>query len=137
MLAGWCPPKEQVSTEQRSEQPNCDSREREREREKMNTDITASAKPEYPVIDRNPPFTKVVGNFSTLDYFRFATITGVSVTVGYLSGNPFSPFSQFPFFFSLLGFGVHDLGFGFCGVLIQGLSRELKAHPWSLVDSLD
>ncbi|GAB4846016.1 hypothetical protein Ancab_025021 [Ancistrocladus abbreviatus] len=52
----------------------------------MNTDITASAKPEYPVIDRNPPFTKVVGNFSTLDYFRFITITGVSVTVGYLSG---------------------------------------------------
>ncbi|XP_048447394.1 uncharacterized protein LOC103936806 isoform X1 [Pyrus x bretschneideri] len=52
----------------------------------MNTDITASTKPEYPVIDRNPPFTTVVGNFSTLDYFRFATITGVSVTVGYLSG---------------------------------------------------
>ncbi|KAM6585583.1 hypothetical protein CsatB_012585 [Cannabis sativa] len=52
----------------------------------MNTDITASAKPEYPVVDRNPPFTKVVGNFSTLDYFRFVTITGVSVTVGYLSG---------------------------------------------------
>ncbi|OMP06922.1 hypothetical protein COLO4_07784 [Corchorus olitorius] len=52
----------------------------------MNTDITASAKPEYPVLDRNPPFTKVVGNFNTLDYLRFATITGVSVTVGYLSG---------------------------------------------------
>nr|KJB63329.1 hypothetical protein B456_010G249300 [Gossypium raimondii] len=52
----------------------------------MNTDITASAKPEYPVIDRNPPFTKVVGNFNTLDYLRFTTITGVSVTVGYLSG---------------------------------------------------
>ncbi|GAB2230026.1 hypothetical protein AKJ16_DCAP23860 [Drosera capensis] len=52
----------------------------------MNTDITASATPEYPVIDRNPPFTKVVSNFSVLDYFRFATITGVSVTVGYLSG---------------------------------------------------
>ncbi|KAL6197825.1 hypothetical protein ACLB2K_027618 [Fragaria x ananassa] len=52
----------------------------------MNTDITASTKPEYPVLDRNPPFTRVVGNFSTLDYFRFATITGVSVTVGYLSG---------------------------------------------------
>ncbi|KAF2315286.1 hypothetical protein GH714_038706 [Hevea brasiliensis] len=51
----------------------------------MNTDITASAKPEYPVIDRNPPFTKVVGNFNFLDYCRFATITGVSVTVGYLS----------------------------------------------------
>ncbi|KAI4979345.1 hypothetical protein ZWY2020_016098 [Hordeum vulgare] len=29
----------------------------------MNTDITASVKPEYPVMDRNPPFTKVVGNF--------------------------------------------------------------------------
>ncbi|KAJ6304529.1 hypothetical protein OIU77_018233 [Salix suchowensis] len=50
----------------------------------MNTDITASAKPEYPVIDRNPAFTKVVGNFNTLDYFRFITLTGVSVTVGYL-----------------------------------------------------
>lgn len=47
---------------------------------------TASTKPEYPVIDRNPPFTKVVGNFGTLDYLRFVTITGVSVTVGYLSG---------------------------------------------------
>lgn len=54
--------------------------------ETMNTDITASAKPEYPVLDRNPPFTRVVGNFSTLDYLRFVTITGVSVTVGYLSG---------------------------------------------------
>ncbi|KAG6639144.1 hypothetical protein CIPAW_10G079600 [Carya illinoinensis] len=52
----------------------------------MNTDITASTKPEYPVIDRNPPFTKVVGNFNFLDYLRFTTITGVSVTVGYLSG---------------------------------------------------
>ncbi|ESW19631.1 hypothetical protein PHAVU_006G141600 [Phaseolus vulgaris] len=52
----------------------------------MNTDITASTKPEYPVVDRNPPFTKVVGNFNTLDYLRFVTITGVSVTVGYLSG---------------------------------------------------
>ncbi|CAN1337071.1 hypothetical protein LINPERPRIM_LOCUS37431 [Linum perenne] len=27
----------------------------------MNTDITASTKPEYPVVDRNPAFTKVVG----------------------------------------------------------------------------
>ncbi|KAK7836816.1 hypothetical protein CFP56_021995 [Quercus suber] len=35
---------------------------------KMNIDITASAKPEYPVLDRDPPFTRV------------------SVTVGYLSG---------------------------------------------------
>ena len=52
----------------------------------MNTDITASEKPQYPVIDRNPPLTKVVGNFSALDYLRFVTITGVSVTVGYLSG---------------------------------------------------
>lgn len=59
----------------------------------MNTDITASAKPEYPVIDRNPPFTTVVGNFSTLDYFRFVTITGVSVTVGYLSGSLSLPLS--------------------------------------------
>ncbi|XP_059662418.1 uncharacterized protein LOC132308373 [Cornus florida] len=52
----------------------------------MNTDITASAKPEYPVIDRNPPFTKTVTNFNTLDYLRLVTIAGVSVTVGYLSG---------------------------------------------------
>ncbi|KAK6149384.1 hypothetical protein DH2020_016909 [Rehmannia glutinosa] len=52
----------------------------------MNTDITASAKPEYPVIDRNPPFTKTVANFNTLDYLRLSTITGVSVVVGYLSG---------------------------------------------------
>ncbi|GFZ21931.1 hypothetical protein Acr_29g0010930 [Actinidia rufa] len=52
----------------------------------MNTDITASAKPEYPVIDRNPPFTKTVANFNILDYLRLSTITGVSVTVGYLSG---------------------------------------------------
>lgn len=52
----------------------------------MNTDITASVKPEYPVVDRNPPFTKVVGNFSALDYLRLSTISAVSVTVGYLSG---------------------------------------------------
>ncbi|KAI3936744.1 hypothetical protein MKW92_026410 [Papaver armeniacum] len=52
----------------------------------MNTDITASTKPEYPVIDRNPAFTKTVGNFNTLDYLRLITISGVSVTVGYLSG---------------------------------------------------
>ena len=55
---------------------------------KMNIDITASVKPEYPVLDRDPPFTRVVGNFNSLDYLRFVTITGVSVTVGYLSGNP-------------------------------------------------
>ncbi|KAK4588594.1 hypothetical protein RGQ29_019560 [Quercus rubra] len=53
---------------------------------KMNIDITASVKPEYPVLDRDPPFTRVVGNFNSLDYLRFVTITGVSVTVGYLSG---------------------------------------------------
>ena len=52
---------------------------------KMNTDITASTKPEYPVVDQHPLFTKVVGNFNTLDYFRFITITGISVTVGDLS----------------------------------------------------
>ncbi|KAF8772885.1 hypothetical protein HU200_005278 [Digitaria exilis] len=51
----------------------------------MNTDITASTKPEYPVVDRNPAFTKVVGNFSALDYMRLSTISAVSVTVGYLS----------------------------------------------------
>lgn len=65
---------------------------------KMNTDITASTNPEYPVIDRNPPFTTVVGNFSTLDYFRFATITGVSVTVGYLSGLTLTLISRFSSF---------------------------------------
>ncbi|KAL2466924.1 Uncharacterized protein Adt_42775 [Abeliophyllum distichum] len=58
----------------------------EKTKRKMNTDITASAKPEYPVIDRNPPFTKTVANFNTLDYLRLTTITGVSVVVGYLSG---------------------------------------------------
>ncbi|KAJ0016694.1 hypothetical protein Pint_09477 [Pistacia integerrima] len=74
----------------------------------MNTDITASEKPQYPVIDRNPPFTNVVGNFNTLDYFRFSTITGVSVVVGYLSG-PFlflyATFlcNQFFNFFSFVG----------------------------------
>ncbi|KAL6520749.1 hypothetical protein OROHE_016930 [Orobanche hederae] len=52
----------------------------------MNTDITASAKPEHPVVDRNPPFTKTVANFNSLDYLRLSTITGVSVVVGYLSG---------------------------------------------------
>ncbi|WCJ28140.1 NADH-ubiquinone oxidoreductase 20.9 kDa subunit [Euphorbia peplus] len=52
----------------------------------MNTDITAAEKPQYPVIDRNPAFTKVVGNFNFLDYCRLTTIAGVSVTVGYLSG---------------------------------------------------
>lgn len=62
----------------------------ESRRREMNTDITASAKPEYPVIDRNPPFTNVVSNFSTLDYLKFTTITGVSVTVGYLSGIEYS-----------------------------------------------
>ena len=59
----------------------------------MNTDITALEKPQYPVVDRNPPFTKVVGNFSVLDYLRFSTITGVSVTVGYLSGPPLETFA--------------------------------------------
>uniref|UniRef100_A0A0D6R8D1 NADH-ubiquinone oxidoreductase 21kDa subunit N-terminal domain-containing protein n=2 Tax=Araucariaceae TaxID=25664 RepID=A0A0D6R8D1_ARACU len=44
------------------------------------------AKPEYPVIDKNPPFTKTVGNFSMLDYLRVGTITGVSIPVGYLAG---------------------------------------------------
>jgi len=53
----------------------------------MNTDITALEKAQYPVVDRNPAFTKVVGNFSTLDYLRFSTFTGISVTVGYLSGS--------------------------------------------------
>ncbi|MCL7052144.1 hypothetical protein MKW94_027665 [Papaver nudicaule] len=43
----------------------------------MNTDITASTKPEYPVIDRNPAFTKTVGNFNTLDYLRLITISGI------------------------------------------------------------
>ncbi|XP_073101225.1 uncharacterized protein [Elaeis guineensis] len=52
----------------------------------MNTDITASVKPENPEVDRNLPFTKTVANFNTLDYLRLFTITGVSVIVGYLSG---------------------------------------------------
>jgi hypothetical protein len=56
----------------------------------MNTDITASTTPEYPVVDRNPAFTKVVGNFSALDYVRLTTISAVSITVGYLSGAPLS-----------------------------------------------
>ncbi|KAK2987088.1 LOW QUALITY PROTEIN: hypothetical protein RJ640_004814, partial [Escallonia rubra] len=60
--------------------------EKVEKKEEMNTDITASAKPEYPVVDRNPPFTKTVANFNTLDYLRLVTIAGVSVTVGYLSG---------------------------------------------------
>jgi hypothetical protein len=38
-------------------------------------------------VDRNPAFTKVVGNFSALDYMRLSTISAVSVTVGYLSGS--------------------------------------------------
>lgn len=69
----------------------------------MNTDITASVKPEYPVIDRNPPFTKTVANFNTLDYLRLSTITAVSVTVGYLSGlSLFSFFEFIPSFDSLI-----------------------------------
>ncbi|KAL5556907.1 hypothetical protein UlMin_039143 [Ulmus minor] len=52
----------------------------------MNTNITASVKPKYLVVDQNPSFTKVVGNLSSLDYFHFITITSVSVTIGYLSG---------------------------------------------------
>ncbi|CAL9171494.1 unnamed protein product, partial [Musa hybrid cultivar] len=54
----------------------------------MNTVMAAAVKPEYPVVDRNPPFTKTVDNFNTLDYLRLLIITGVSVTVGYLSGTP-------------------------------------------------
>ncbi|KAL5993981.1 hypothetical protein ACLOJK_038338 [Asimina triloba] len=73
--------------------------EQERKRRKMNTDITALAKPEYPVVDRNPPFTKTVANFNFLDYCRLSTITGVSVTVGYLSG---LPSSSHPIFSPLL-----------------------------------
>jgi hypothetical protein len=61
----------------------------------MNTDITASTTPEYPVVDRNPAFTKVVGNFSALDYVRLTTISAVSVTVGYLSG-ALLPWFRFP-----------------------------------------
>ncbi|MCL7039713.1 hypothetical protein MKW94_011288 [Papaver nudicaule] len=43
----------------------------------MNTDITTSTKPEYPVIDRNPAFTKTIGNFNTLAYLRLITISGI------------------------------------------------------------
>ncbi|CAN8324780.1 unnamed protein product [Cochlearia groenlandica] len=78
----------------------------------MNTDITALEKPQYTVVDRNPPFTKVVGNFSILDYLRFSTITGVSVTVGYLSGPNLSLSSL-----SLLAFiSVADLCVGSVGI---------------------
>ncbi|KAI4312666.1 hypothetical protein MLD38_037467 [Melastoma candidum] len=44
----------------------------------MNTGITTLVKSDYPIIDRNPQFATVVGNFSTLDYFRFVTIAEVS-----------------------------------------------------------
>lgn len=54
----------------------------------MNTDITASTKLEYPVVDQNPTFTKVVDNFSVLDYMHLSTIFAVSVIVGYLSNSP-------------------------------------------------
>lgn len=74
----------------------------------MNTDITASAKPEYPVVDRNPPFTKTVANFNTLDYLRFITITGVSVTVGYLSGT--LAVSTLPLSLTLLSTGFYKMG---------------------------
>ncbi|KAF2282650.1 hypothetical protein GH714_043144 [Hevea brasiliensis] len=43
----------------------------------MNTDITASTKPEYPVIDRNPPFTKVVDFEMDRDKARYkGTVDG-------------------------------------------------------------
>ncbi|KAM3701285.1 hypothetical protein ACJW30_05G159000 [Castanea mollissima] len=51
----------------------------------MSIDIIASAKPKYPVLDRDPPFTRVIVNFNSLDYLCFITITSISVTVGYLS----------------------------------------------------
>ncbi|KAM3749132.1 hypothetical protein ACB098_05G159600 [Castanea mollissima] len=51
----------------------------------MSIDIIELAKPKYPVLDRDPLFTRVVVNFNSLDYLRFITITSISVTVGYLS----------------------------------------------------
>uniref|UniRef100_A0A804LWI6 NADH-ubiquinone oxidoreductase 21kDa subunit N-terminal domain-containing protein n=1 Tax=Zea mays TaxID=4577 RepID=A0A804LWI6_MAIZE len=54
----------------------------------MNTDITASTKLEYPVVDQNPTFTKVVDNFSVLDYMHLSTIFAISIIVGYLSSSP-------------------------------------------------
>lgn len=98
----------------------------------MNTDITASAKPEYPVIDRNPPFTKTVANFNTLDYLRLITISGVSVTVGYLSGNPPPPppnFSFSPFFLNLLGLYI-NYSISKISIDLQELSRESEVHRW-------
>lgn len=92
----------------------------------MNTDITASTKPEYPVVDRNPAFTKVVGNFSALDYMRLSTISAVSVTVGYLSGsspsqisipNPISHFTP--------------TGKLKPGLVVQGSSRGSGGRRWS------
>ncbi|KAL5557799.1 hypothetical protein UlMin_034010 [Ulmus minor] len=67
----------------------------------MKVDITASAKLEYPVVDQNAQFTKVIGNFSSLDYFHFITITGVFVTIGYL----------FSFMYAYLNFGGLLMGF--------------------------
>eukprot|EP01018_Ginkgo_biloba_P028482 Gb_35722 [translate_table: standard] len=53
----------------------------------MNRDTLGMlAKPQFPVIDKNPPFTKAVANFSLLDYLRMTTITSVSIPVGYLAG---------------------------------------------------
>jgi hypothetical protein len=88
----------------------------------MNTDITASAKPEYPVIDRNPAFTKVVGNFNTLDYCRFITLTGVSVTVGYLSG---TNFTSLPLLLVHLCRN-HSYANGFLFLLLIGIKPGLK-----------
>jgi hypothetical protein len=92
----------------------------------MNTDITASTKPEYPVVDRNPAFTKVVGNFSALDYMRLSTISAVSVTVGYLSGS--SPSLDSPP--RTLPLPVHPDRKLRPGLVVQGSSRGSGARRW-------
>ncbi|KAL5549385.1 hypothetical protein UlMin_004616 [Ulmus minor] len=71
----------------------------------MNTDITVLAKMEYLVVDWNPPFTKVIRNFSSLYYFYFITITDVFGTVSYLSS---FMYAYLNFTGLLMGFSPND-----------------------------
>eukprot|EP00252_Welwitschia_mirabilis_P015404 TRINITY_DN33860_c0_g1_i1.p1 TRINITY_DN33860_c0_g1~~TRINITY_DN33860_c0_g1_i1.p1 ORF type:complete len:107 (-),score=6.54 TRINITY_DN33860_c0_g1_i1:159-479(-) len=48
-------------------------------------DFTSVPKPEYPVIEKSPVFSKVVGNFNLQDYLSMTTLTAVSIPLGYLS----------------------------------------------------
>ncbi|KAF6145039.1 hypothetical protein GIB67_013390 [Kingdonia uniflora] len=70
--------KNTITTTTSSENPN----------EKSNTKPSSSSSrnPKYPVIDPNPPITKTISNFNNLDYVRFATVTGISLAAGYLTG---------------------------------------------------